>query len=447
MSEPFQLRDYQLEAIKRTRAAFAAGKRRVVVVGPTGFGKTAVGAAMAAMAFEKGQRSLWLAHRAELVEQAVGAIERTGMRVGTISASARTAPDPSAPMQCATIQTLLARNLTPDAPLIFLDEAHHYPAEVFGAFVARYPRSYVVGFTATPERGDGKGLGGELFDGIVIGARLKQLVAEGYLVHAEIIGPKRKLKGGQICARPVDAYQQYAAGRKAISFTNNVAAAIAHTAEFEAAGIRAGYVTGEMNAKTRVATLDAFRAGDIAVLCNVHVLTEGFDVPATDCCILASGCGTTGNYLQKVGRVLRPAPGKKDALVLDLNGNSHVHGHPEDEYVFSLEGAGIRSSKSDAVGYCQVCGAPLLEVSTACPECGIERESTQPPKVVNSPMEKFAGMRAKSEGEKAEVLARWLEDGARKGHKSGAALHKFKAVFGYWPPAAFVIRARGMIAG
>ena len=432
------LRDYQEDAIHRVRAAVAAGKRRVCLVMPTGAGKTHTGAAICALAAVKGVRSLWLAHRSELIDQAVESLGAHGIRAGAISAGARSAPNPHAMTQVASIQTLLARKLRPDAGIIIVDEAHHAPSAGFSGLLEAYPNATIVGLTATPERGDGLGLG-ETFNALVVGVRVKHLVETGALVHAEIERPDFQLRSGEIASRPVDAYLQHAAGLKAISFTNCVKAAVDHTADFEAAGIRSAYITGEMPAPKRAEILAAFRRGDIRVLNNVYVLTEGFDVPDTACCILARSCGTTGLYLQMVGRVLRPAPGKTRAVILDLHGSSWAHGHPEDNYEFSLDGEGVRSGNGviREVVFCKVCKAPMQPDALACEECGTVREGIKAPTVVNVPLVKYAAKRAETPEAKAETLRRW----ARDMRSPGQLYHKFKSVYGHPPSWSACVEA------
>ena len=177
------LRPYQLEAIARVRLAMQQGRRRVCLVMPTGSGKTRTCGEIARLTVERKGRVLWLAHRAELVDQACGALEALGLTVGAMCSGAVYPPNPYAPVQVASVQTLLARGALPAADVIVADEAHHFAAaaESWAALLSAYPGALIVGPTATPDRGDGCGLHG-CFDEIVIGATVQELTDAGHLV-------------------------------------------------------------------------------------------------------------------------------------------------------------------------------------------------------------------------------------------------------------------------
>ncbi len=452
------LRPYQVACIEQVREAVralrAAGKpQRVCVVMPTGAGKTKTHAEIARSAVAKGGSVLWLAHRAELVDQAVEALRSEGLSVGAISASAASRPQPHAAVQVATVQTLVSRGARPPASLIIADEAHHYVARTFGAVVDAYPRAVVLGPTATPERGDGKGLGG-MFESIVVGARIKQLIELGHLVPANLIRPHRKLRSGEIAQRPVDAYLEHARGRRAIVFSPLVATAEEHAAQFRALGVPATMVEGNTDPLARRQAFAALRSGATPVLTNVYIATEGFDIPAIECVILARGCGHAGTYLQMVGRGLRPAEGKTDCVVIDLQGISHDHGHPEDDREYSLEGRGISEPGSDEAKivqrYCKVCSGPLEPDDTVCPACGTECGG--PPQVITGDkLEPYAWVRKDSDDKRAVRLAKWIEETVSKKKADGtpwketAALHKYKAVYGAWVPSGVLAEAKRIL--
>lgn len=444
-----QLRSYQLETIEAIRSEIAHGHRSVCVVIPTGGGKTATASEIIRRSVAKGKRCLFVAHRAELIDQAVEALSKAGVNAGAQCASAESAPQPFAPVQVATLQTLIARKIVPPADLIVFDEAHHAPAATFAKFMAQYPPTTVVlGLTATPERSDGKGLG-SMFDALVVGARVKQLIELGHLVPSHIIRPASKLKEFQIAQRPVDAYLQHAKGRRAIVFCARVALAEECRDDFRAAGFRSEFVEGNTAWAERRAAFSALKAGTLDALANVYVATEGFDVPEIDCVILARGIGTAGGYLQMVGRGLRPAPwsGKSDLIVIDLTGVSHDHGHAEDDRIYTLDGKGISSPKESVPGiFCAVCGCIVESYPstlTPCPECG---HAPPPPemKVTGDPLVKYASKRAEPQEKRVETFARWIRESRAKGWKQKAPHGKYRAVYGEWPPAAIEAAAMEM---
>lgn len=431
-----ELRPYQLNAIARIREA-SARVRAVLCVSPTGSGKTTIASEIVRRTVDRGRKALWLAHRTELIDQAYDRLREFGLSVGTVSASVSPTrpPNPFAPVQVASIQTLIARKLRPQADVVIWDECHHSPSDLWSGIAADYSAAHIIGFTATPERSDGRGLG-NVFQRLVVAASVRELVDLGHLVPCEIMRPESKLRPGSIAQRPVDAYLKHAQGRKTICFSPSIVAAEIHLDEFKQAGIRARLVHSKLPVAERIQSLDDFRSGRVDVLLNVYVLTEGFDVPATDCVILARGCGTAGTYLQMVGRGLRPAPGKQDCLLVDLHGVSHVHGKPDDDRQYSLDGRGIRSANElvvDGQSSCRVCGAPIVS-GEACPECGAEPKQITPPKVTGEQLVPYASKRAESDDKRVATLARWIAEGRSRGFKPNWAHVKFKAVYGLYPP-------------
>lgn len=435
------LRPYQADAIERVGIAMRVEKRVVLVV-PTGGGKTVTAGEIVRRAALKMRRTLWLAHRAELVDQAAATLSRQGLMVGAISASASSPPNPYALVQVATVQTLLARNMRPRADLIVADEAHHYVADEWVTLLRDYPDAFVIGLTATPERSDGRGLG-ELFGNLVVGTSVRDLVELGALVPCEVLRPRNYLKSGEIAQHPVDAHAQHAGDRPTIVFARSVELADEYTDQFKMRGVAAACIHGEMPWGERSLYLDAFRRGSIRVLVNVFVLTEGFDAPETSCVILARGCSTAGTYLQMVGRALRPAPGKSDALLLDLRGVSHEFGEPAEDRVFSLDGKGIRLR--DKVIYCPVCGVER-EAGEPCAACGWKPtgEPMKSDTVTGDPLVKFAKKRAEGDDDRAKTLARWMTIARAKGYRPGWVQAKWVAVYGE-PPSAEVRAAAAAI--
>lgn len=434
------LRPYQLDAIDRVRAAMRQ-HRRVVLTVPTGGGKTVIASEIVRRVIAAAQPVLFLAHRAELVDQAAATLARLGLTVGAVSASAQTPPNPFAPVQVATVQTLLARrDRRPRASVVVFDECHHAVATEFRSVLDDYPAALVLGLTATPERSDGRGLG-ELFGGLVVGCTVRELTAQGHLVPCEVLRPDRYLGSGEIARSPVDAYQENASGRPTIVFARGVDLAAQYTAEFQARGVEARCITGEMPWAERSLYLEAFKAGRIQVLTNVFVCTEGFDAPSCSCVILARGCSTAGTFLQMVGRALRPAPGKTDALLLDLRGVSHEFGRPDDDRLFSLDGKGIRLR--DKAIYCPVCGAER-EAGEGCATCGWipAGEPMKGDTITGDPLVKYAKKRAEDEDARARTLARWIGEARAKGYKDGWWKARFNAVYGVWPSAALISTAR-----
>jgi len=424
------LRDYQLDVVAKVKQSFLAGHVAPLVVIPTGGGKTTC--AMEIVRRAKTPRVVWLVHRAELALQAVKTAENMGITVGCVGATLPEG-DPNGKLMVCMTQTLLARGAIP-AELAIIDECHHYPSEEFNKIALAYPKR--IGLTATPCRGDDVGLGAA-FDDLVVGPDVADLIARGVLVGCDVLHPSRPLRSGEIAQDPCAAYLQHARGRKAIVFCGNLVACREVLAKFQAAGVAAGFVYGDMDEDDRRSTIAAFSNGQLKVLVNVGILHEGFDVPDTECAIIARPIGTQGLWLQIIGRILRSAQGKKNALLIDLWGSIHVHGPPEERRVYSLNGLGI-ARKSELVRMCAVCSTPLGSAQV-CLACGFSPDAPVAPKVVGQALVKYAAKRRESDEIRAMSLRKWMTDAQKKGHKPGRAFFKYKAVYGEAPTPSVLL--------
>lgn len=437
------LRDYQTSAVLRVREAMRAGAKRVVLVLPTGAGKTRTGAAIVERAIGRGSRVVWLAHRTELIEQTAKTLHEHGLPVGVVAASSAWPIDLSAPVQVCSVQTLLARKFHPPADLLVWDETHHVSegAPAWAALLAAYPAVPTIGLTATPERSDGSGLA-PLFDRLVVGVTVRELTEQGHLVPCEVSRPGRLLKPGELARDPLEAYQADAKGMQGFLFAKSVEEAQRYADQFTAAGVRAVCIHAGTKAEDRAIALELFKQGVIKILSNVYVFTEGTDLPMAQVCILARGASTAGIYLQMVGRVLRPHRGKTSAMLIDLRGVSHVHLMPEDERSFELTGKGIRGGGE--IAKCKVCKSALGE-GYPCATCGYAPdagdaqggEST----VVNEPMVRFARMIAMGPAQREETCERWIRAALLKGHNPRSVFYKWKAVYQEPPAPAMFDRA------
>lgn len=338
------LRKYQAEAVEAVRQHWANGSRAVLLVAPTGAGKTV----MAAELLADNEPALFVAHRREIVLQT---IERLRRRFGSRTVGAILAGEPvnaRARIQVGTVQSLVARGERPDASKIVLDEAHHYVAPDWRVLVDIYGRALTVGPTATPQRGDGTPLG-DIFDVLVPVASYSELIAAGYLVPALTLQPPMPL-GDDLAQDPFDAWRKYSGGGRTFVACARVSIAHAVAKRFRDHGVIAAAIDGTTPKRERDRMLEAFRAGRLRVLVYVDTMTEGVDVPEAECLILAKNFGTVGVYIQTVGRVLRPAPGKTRAIVIDLTGCTIHLGLPAMDRAYSLEGKPISGMVGHGLG-------------------------------------------------------------------------------------------------
>ncbi len=341
------LRPYQREAMDAVLAARRAGVRRMVVSLPTGAGKTVIFSQLARLAK---RQVLVLAHREELLGQAREKLEHAldGAAVVSVERGAERASSDAKVLVCS-IRSLheerLARVIRDrDVGLVIYDECHHAAADdnlrvlrQLGAFDEGWTGT-LLGFTATTERGDGKGLD-EVFERIVYSRALPEMIADGYLAplrgfRIEAAADLRSLaKTGadfreDELAEAVDieernalvarSIQELARDRRTIAFCVTVNHARNLARSLNALGVPTGIVHGMMPGDARAKALADFRAGRTHVLTNVAVLTEGFDDPGVSCIAMARPTRSEGLYAQCVGRGTRLLPGKKDCLILDF---------------------------------------------------------------------------------------------------------------------------------
>src|SRR6516162_2647857 len=470
-----RLRPYQRKVVDRINAQLEGGRRRICVVAPTGSGKTIVAAVLIAEAVARSEHVLFVAHRRELIEQTSQKLHAVGVDHGIIQAGYPTRPGAS--VQVASIQTLHARALRsakielPPADLLFVDEAHHVRARTYAGLIEAYPDAVVIGLTATPCRGDGRGLG-NIFQALVECPSVAKLTRDGYLVPVRIFAPVRPNLSGirvergdyvesQLVTRMntdrlvgdiIEHWHRLGEGRRTVVFTVNVAHSLHIRNEFRRSGVLAEHIDGGTPIEERKAILAGFAAGNVDVVCNCAVLTEGWDRPEASCLIMARPTKSLGLYRQMVGRILRPAPGKIDAVILDHSGAVFEHGFPDDEVVWTLHKDRRAENPTHAArGHHH---APAL---TTCPECSVVRlegwpcilcgwhpiRKPRPVEVADGELGEVGRERAASAPQygppERERFHRQLAAIARqRAYKSGWVAHKYREKFGTWPPTRFV---------
>ena len=194
-----ELRPYQHDHVAATHAEIGVGRRRILQVAPTGAGKTVTVAEIIRQGVVLGKRVLFLAHRRELIHQAHQKLYAAGVDAGIILAEWPARPEE--PVQIASIQTLWARAMRtkkidlPLADLVVIDEAHHCRAMTYRKIIEAYPEAIILGMTATPCRGDGRGLG-NIFETMVECPAVQELIDLGFLVPTKVYAPVQPdLKG------------------------------------------------------------------------------------------------------------------------------------------------------------------------------------------------------------------------------------------------------------
>ncbi|MFF7290694.1 DEAD/DEAH box helicase [Streptomyces griseorubiginosus] len=351
--QTFTPRPYQAEAIKALTDGWAGPHNRLAIVLPTGAGKTVIIANLVHQLLDglNGRRALVIAHREELLEQAAAKLRAVdpALRVGIVKAERDEHHDVD--VIVASIQTLAVprrREAIRDIGLVIVDECHHAAARTYMEVLDHFGAWRGVptaGVTATMTRTDG-GLA-EVWQEVVYTLDILDMIADGYLCDVrglrvtvdtldldKVRTRNGDLVDGQLGQALEDSgaieaiaasYREHAADRPGVVFTPTVATAQQAAEAMRAVGITAAPVWGAMKRDDRRATLARYQAGDVQVLTNCAVLTEGFDAPHTSCAVIARPTESPGLYAQMAGRALRPAPGKTDALLLDVVGASTRH--------------------------------------------------------------------------------------------------------------------------
>lgn len=453
------LRPYQAQVVDDVRDAFRR-HRRVVAQLPTGAGKTTIAAAITERVLEKGGTAWFVAHRRELVNQAAERMRGQGLEVGIVMAGHE--PVHEHQVQVISIDTYNARRrnddpLPPHPRLLVVDEAHHAPSPKWD--VLWEVDAFTVGLSATPYRADGTGLG-ERFGGLVVGPKPGDLEALGHLVGAEVYcGPVPNLGGVKtragdwqrneladavdgLVADVARTYKRLAPGKRAICFAVNRAHSEHLVTRFEAEGFRAAHLDFTTKEKDRKDILDGFRDGRVQILCNVEIVTEGFDVPDCEVVILARPTKSEGLYVQMVGRGLRPSPGKTRALVLDHGYNVLRHGDPLEHRPASMEGRQIQqrtAAEEEREAKVRLCETCLFLNPAGATECRCGASLAPPPPEVNEEVElRKLELKRLKDDERRKRLKATRVDARRSEFKQLTEFAKRTGKNAWWPSYVYM---------
>ena len=415
MTSNIKLRDYQVVAVTDIRGQFRIHNSPVLFVLPTGGGKTFTFSYIASSAADKGRSVCIIVHRKELLLQASRSLSDLGIEHGLISPFFT--PNPRAQVQVASVDTLLQRlkKQTYKFDLLIFDEAHHVvDGNKWGRAFDQLGRPPMLGVTATPVRTDGKGLGehaGGVFKAMVQGPSVAELIERGSLINPKVyaspIVPEiedlktnrdgdynlqdlaARVDKPRITGSAVAHYTKLCPGARAIVFCTSIEHAKHVATEFNAAGYRFELLVGapEMSDSERTAVNKRLRSGEIHGACTVDLVSEGYDLPDLECCIMLRPTASEALFLQQVGRVMRPSAGKDVCWLLDHVANvgsiadgefKRKHGLPNEARDWTLDG---RKKKKKGpkepdevtvdIKQCPDCFT-AHEAAPVCPSCGFE---------------------------------------------------------------------------
>lgn len=377
------LRPYQERAIEWVlRRAVENQNARLLIVLPMGGGKTMIAATLLALTVggQRATRGLFVAHRAELLGQAASALRGVGVADELVGMLGPESTNARIVLAGADLLRVAGDDALPMSDIVITDEAHRDAGPYRRKLRARYGNVLRVGFTATPERLDGKSLR-EDYDDMLVAAQPSELIADGYLLAPRVFTvPSNRLPDlrgvttgdGEFNSKEVerrtnktallgdivDHWKRRADNRQTLVFACSTPHSKAIVDRFRSAGIAAAHVDGDMSQRDRADVIDSFRKGIIKVLSSCDLLSEGIDIPAIKCVVMARPTASLVMCNQQAGRCMRPFE-NMDALILDHAGNIVRHGFPFADREWTLDGVKARRfSESTARPIaCQKCGA------------------------------------------------------------------------------------------
>lgn len=469
-----RLRDYQVEARQALRNLQGLGAQSICATSPCGSGKTVLAADLIAEDVGWGERVVFLAPKKELVTQCYQKLIDFGVIPDALSIlmGGDRRRNLHAPVQVASWDTLRNFSDLPPASRIYADECHTSLAKTRLEILRHYhdAGALTVGLTASPWRGDGRGLG-EFYQRLYVVTTVADLIRDGWLCEAtgwtipeerkaDIEGvpisgdgdyeptalhaavAKKKTLVGDIVA----LWKSHALGVRTFGFAINVAHSREMTEAFLAAGIPSEHVDGNTDPETRAAILGDRSRGIVGrlelgvtqVVWNVNVAVEGVDIPAVKCAILAAHTASTTRHVQQIGRPMRPWFMDR-AVLLDPSGNLRKHGLPTREREFRLDGIQKRTGAVDGGRTCAGCFCVMERWETVCPGCGRKQsgKAKAKPRMVRTEAGELVEFRdegqAPTEDEKRLWWLRILHVPFFK-KNPGAALGAYRKKWGTLPP-------------
>lgn len=376
-----------MKLVNQARQKLAAGNKSILLVSPAGSGKSVIIAEIARLAVERGGHVMFMVHRQELVNQIV-----------------QTFQDDDIDLQDTTIMTVgkVANRLSrlPRPTLIITDESHHSLAKTYRKIYDFYSDVPRLGFSASPWRMNGQGLG-DVYEAMVEGPSVKWLIENHYLAPYDYYAPTlidvQKLQTsstGDYTNKSMDAavpkaifgdvvshYQHLANNRQAIVYAHNIEASKQVVEAFQSAGISAMHADAKTPNAQRERIMRDFKAGEITILSNVDLISEGFNVPDVGVIIMLRPTASLVLDIQQSMRGMRYKPDKR-AIIIDHVANAYRFGLPDTEHTWTLSDRPKKkkgSSQGPPIKTCDACFAVIPAQCKICPICGhkLEVESSE----------------------------------------------------------------------
>lgn len=417
----FILRDYQQELVDQARNAIAQGAKGVLVQSPAGSGKSVVIAEIAKLTINNGGRVMFLVHRKELVEQITKSfvqheVDMNKVRIDTV------------------IKTRNRLSTIEEPTLIITDETHHSRAKSYREIYDYFPNAWRLGFTASPWRMSGKGFE-DIYDVMIHGKSVEWLIEHNslapfdyYSVTLTDLDKLKKSSTGDYTKKSMDEatsnavygdavehYKELANGQQAILYAHSVEASKEFTQAFNDKGIPAVHADAKTPKTEREAIMSGFRNSEFQVLCNVDLISEGFDVPDCNVVILLRPTASLVLHIQQSMRSMRYQPNKK-ATIIDHVANYTRHGIPTTEHEWTLEdratkGSGKTSGNTIPLKECTNCFGVVESKVLKCSLCGHEFEvEINELETVDTKLEKIDQVSFKTDYEKIKWASKSTDE-------------------------------------
>lgn len=373
----YKLRPYQERIVEKTRKAFKEGYKSPIIVSPAGSGKTVIIGNIIKSATDKKNHVLFIVHRMELIHQVRETLMKSDVNMDYVDLQ-----------MVITVANNLDHITQPT--MIITDESHHGLANSYRKVYDYFPKALKVGFTATPTRLSGEGMG-DVNDILIEEVDVQFLIDNNFLAPFRYYAPRLidteelELSGisdfskdsiddsmeiNRIYGDVVRHYEKLAFGEQAIAYCHSVEASIATAEAFKNLGYKAVHVDGDTPKEERNITIDRFKQGDIRIITNVDIIGEGFDVPDCSTIIMLRPTQSLSLFIQQSMRGMRFRP-HKNAVIIDHVDNVSRHGLPNDERNWTLESRTKKESKEEMmIKTCDKCYAVYHKEEPKCPICG-----------------------------------------------------------------------------
>lgn len=416
MSAPFIFtpRGYQIDGINSIQAAWSVGFKNVLYVLPTGGGKTVT---FSMIVNQFNGPAVIIAHRREILSQISMTLARSNVRHSIIGPEkttrlfisqqrellGKTLIHPNSIVYVASVDTLRARESEfrkwgQSIRLWVQDECHHVLDDnKWGRATYLFPHAVGLGVTATPVRGDRRSLkrgSGGLFDVLIQGPQLRDLITSNYLTDYRIFAPESginrdslvvgssgeytqksltaSLRGSRIIGDLVESYLTFAPGETGVCFLPDIKSAEEVANQFRAKGIPSASLNANSKSDYRADCIRALRNGELKMVPNVDLFSEGFDLPGIQVVSVGAATASYSRYSQRIGRMLRTMEGKTVGKYLDHVGDVSFHGLPDQHINWSLDSGREKTEDEPPVKTCKnlSCLRVWSGYKRVCPFCG-----------------------------------------------------------------------------